>query len=52
MQETQMTWVRSFSWEDPMKEEMATYSCVLPWEIPMDGGAWQATVHVLAKNQT
>ena len=31
MQETQ---VRSFSQEDPLGEEMTTYSSILAWEIP------------------
>ena len=29
MQETQEMWVQSLGWEDPLKEEMATYSGVL-----------------------
>ena len=28
---------------------MATHSCVLAWRIPMDTGAWQATVHGVAE---
>ena len=39
------TWVRSLSWEDPLKEGMATHSSILAWRIPMDRGAWQAKVH-------
>ena len=27
-------WVRSQAQEDPLEEEMATYSSVLPWRIP------------------
>ena len=27
-------WVRSRGWEDPLEEEMATYSNILAWEIP------------------
>ena len=27
-------WVQSLGWEDPLKEEMATYSGVLAWKIP------------------
>ena len=50
-QETQKTQVRSCSWEDPMKEEMATHSRILAWEIPMDRGDLRATVHGVAKNQ-
>jgi len=30
---------------------MATHSSILDWRIPMDRGAWQATVHGVAKNQ-
>ena len=41
----QETWVQSLGWEDPLEEDMATYSRVLAWRIPMDRGAWQATVH-------
>ena len=31
--------------EDALEKGMATHSSVLAWRIPMDGGAWQATVH-------
>ena len=34
IQETQDTWVRSLSWEDPPEEEMATHSSILAWRIP------------------
>ena len=30
----QETWVRSLGGEDPLKEEMATHSSILAWEIP------------------
>ena len=31
----QETWVRSLGWEDPLeKEDLATHSSVLAWEIP------------------
>ena len=30
---------------------MATYSSILAWRIPMDRGAWWATVHRVAKSQ-
>ena len=40
MQEIQETWVLSMCQEDPLEEEMATHSSILPWEIPMDRGAW------------
>ena len=45
-------WVRSLSWEDPLEEEMATYSSILAWKNPMDRGAWQATVHEVTESQT
>ena len=31
---------------------MATHSSILAWRIPMDRGAWQATVHGVSKSQT
>src|SRR5574337_230804 len=46
------TWVRSLDWEDPLEEGMATQSSILAWRIPMDRGAWGATVHGIAKSQT
>ena len=36
--------------EDPLEEEMATRSSILAWRIPMDRGAWQTTVHGVAKS--
>ena len=27
-------WVRSLSWEDPLKEDVATHSSILAWRIP------------------
>ena len=39
------TWVWSLGLEDPLEEGMATHSTILAWRIPMDRGAWQATVH-------
>ena len=46
------TWVRSPGWEDPLEEGVATHSIILAWRIPMDRGAWWATVHEVAKSQT
>ena len=40
---TRETWDRSLVWEDALKEGMATYSSILAWRIPKDGGAWRAT---------
>ena len=48
----QETWVQSLIWEDPLEEGMAIHSSVFAWRIPMDRGAWQATVHGVAKNRT
>ena len=48
----QVTWVQSLGWEDPLEEGMATHSSILAWRIPLDRGAWQATVHRVAKSQT
>ena len=44
----QETWVRSLVWEDPLEEGMATHF----WRIPMQRGAWWATVHGVRKSQT
>ena len=48
----QETRVRSLSWEDPLEKGMATHSSILAWRIPMDRGAWQATVNGVTKSQT
>ena len=48
----QETWVQSFYQEEPLEEEMATYSSILAWKNSMDGGAWWATVHRVAKSWT
>ena len=44
-------WVQSLGWEDPLEEGMATHSSILAWRIPMDRGAWQATVHRIAEQE-
>ena len=44
--------VQSLGWEDPLEKELATHSSVVAWRIPMDRGAWWATVHGVAKNWT
>ena len=46
------TWVHSLGWEDPLEEEMATHCSTLVWRIPLDRGAWQATVHGVTKGWT
>ena len=48
----QKTWVRSLGREDPLEESMATHSSILAWRIPMDRGAWWATVHRVAQSRT
>ena len=40
----QETWVRSLGWDDPLEEGMAAHSSILAWRIPVDRGAWRATV--------
>ena len=46
------TGVLSLGWEDPLEESMATHSSILSWRIPMDRGAWWATVHGVTKRWT
>ena len=46
------TWGQSLNQEDPLEEAMATHSSVLAWRIPMDRGAWRATVDGVTKNPT
>ena len=46
------TWVWSLGWEDLLEEGMATHFSILAWRICMDRGAWQATVHGVAKSWT
>ena len=45
----QETWVQSLGWEDPLEKDMATHSSILAWKNPMDRGAWQASVHGVAR---
>ena len=47
-----VTWVPSLGWEDLMEEGMTTHSNILAWRIPIDRGAWWATVHRAAKSPT
>ena len=46
------TCVGSLGGKDPLEEGMATHSSTLCLENPMNGGAWQATVHGVAKSRT
>ena len=38
-------------WDDPLEKEMATRFSILAWKIPMDRGAWRATVHEVVKSR-
>ena len=49
MQEVQ---VRFLSWEDSLEEEMTIHFSILTREIPLDRGAWWATVHGVTKSRT
>ena len=46
------SWVQSLGWEDHLEEGMVTHSSILAWRIPMDRGAWQATIYGVSKSQT
>ena len=48
----QETWVQSLGWEDLLEEGMATHSSIIAWRIPVERGAWRATVNGVAKSQT
>ena len=48
----QETWFQALGWVDPLEKGMATHSSILAWRIPMDGVAWWATVHGVAKSRT
>ena len=41
----QETRVRTLGWKDPLEKGMASHSSILAWRIPMETGAWHATVH-------
>ena len=42
-------WVRSLG-RDPLEKGVTTHSNILAWRIPMDRGAWWATVCGVAKS--
>ena len=55
MHETEETQFQSLGWENPLEEEMVTYSStfalkILQTEEPSD--SWQATVHRVAESDT
>ena len=45
----QETGVQFLGWEDLLEEGMATHSSILSWSIPMNKGAWRATIHRFVK---
>ena len=45
------TMLETLSWEDPLEKGMATHSCTLAWILPMDRGAWRATVYGVTKSR-
>ena len=42
---------RFLGWENYLEEGLAAHSSILAQRIPMDRGAWCATVHRVAKSQ-
>ena len=44
------TRVLSLGLEDPLEKGMAPQSSILAWRIPMDRGAWRATIHWVAES--
>ena len=46
------TQVRSLGKADTLKKGVETHCSILAWRIPVDRGAWLATVHRVAKSQT
>ena len=46
----QETLVQYLGQKDPLEKEMTCHSSILAWRIPKDRGAWQATVHEVAKS--
>ena len=39
-------------YKNVVEKAMATYSSILAWRIPIERGAWWATVHRVTKSQT
>ena len=45
-------WIQSLGHKDLLEKEMAIYSSILAWKIPMDKGAWWTSVHGVTKSRT
>ena len=43
-------WLQSLGQEDLLEKGMATHSIILAWRIPMDKGAWRATVRRISES--
>ena len=52
MQDPQDTLVQPLGQEDPLEKGLTTHSSILAWRIPIDRGAWWATVYAVSKSQT
>ena len=52
MQESQQRQVPSLGHKYPREEGMETLSSILSWQIPMERGAWWATVHRVCKESS
>ena len=52
MQKSRERQTPSLGREDPLEQSMATDSSTLAWRIPMDRGAWRATVHRVERSRT
>ena len=52
MQVTQEMQIWTLVWADPLEEGLATHATIPAWRIPMERGAWWATVPWAAKSQT
>ena len=46
------TWIWSLGWKNALEEGVAIHSSILAWRIPMDRGAWWATVHEVTELDT
>ena len=45
-------WLQSLGQKNPQEKGMETQSSILAWRIPVDRGAWWATVHGVAELDT